>query len=171
MDMEPTKSPSLAATAYGSPSYSPPELEEGTDHKGKLKDYDTTAEEDDRKTREARRKAKGKGKATLPGEDSDDEEERKAREARRNAKGKGKAPLSGEDFDDEEESVERPYESRLNTTPEPLASHPTAAEDTDMDMEEYWADYGMRFGDTDAAMNDAIFSPSSPAPPSTPTYN
>ena len=185
MDVEPTESRSPPATTYGSPSYSPPELEERTDHKRKLKDSDKTSEENDSETRERRRKAKGKAKESLSREDKTaEEDDRGTREARRKAKGKRKATSSGEEFDyhgerkatrrnslaysyssshgRDSDDGECPDESPRNTTPEPLASQPMAAEDTDMDMNEYWAGYEMRFGDTDAALNDTLSSPYSP---------
>ena len=163
MDIEPAEYRSRPCTAYGSPSYKPPGFEVCTDEKENLvKDYDKAAEEDDGKTREGRCKAKRKAQAPSSGEDYDNDERKTARR-----EAIACSSRHGRDADDEErpESLPRP------AMPEPLASHPTAAEATSMDMDEYWAGYEMRFGDADAAMNDSLSL--SPSPPSTPSssYN
>lgn len=124
------------STPLRSPSYGAPPLGEHEEDGMEGEEEDHETEED----RAARRKAKGKAKASsLPGDDH-----------------KG-------DYDSE--------------YPNPLRSRPTAAEDTDTDMDNYWAHETyvghenaagkespseMHFGhDADAAMNDALSSSSS----------
>lgn len=65
-----------------------------------------------------------------PDREEDDHETEEDRAARRKAKGKAKASsLPGDDHESD-------YDSEY---PNPLRSHPTAAEDTDTDMDTYWA--------------------------------
>ena len=155
MDIEPAESRSLPSTAYGSPSYSLPELKECTDQKEKLKKHDyKAAEEDGEKRREGHCKAKRKAKAPLSEEDYDNDE-------RKTARRKAIAFSSKHERDSNDE--ERPDTFSRAAMPEPLASHPTAAEATSKDMDEYWAGYEMRFGDADAAMNESSSSPSTPS--------
>ena len=156
MDIEPPGSPSLPSTTYGSPSYSPPELEERTDTKGRLKNnYEKAAEEVDEMRRESRSKAKSKARiSSSEADDDDDDDDKKI--ARRKAKGKARAysPRKDDDKDDQE----RPGTSVPAAMRNPLRSHPTAAELPTMDMDEYWQ---MRFGEIDAALNDTLSSHSS----------
>lgn len=154
MDTDHGDSRSLSSNVYGSPSYSPPELEECTDQKENMnKDYDK-ATEDDRKSREGRCKGKRKAKATSSEEDYDNGERKAARREARAYSSKHQR-----DSDNEE----RPDEFPRTTTQQPLASHLTAAETTSTAMDEYWAGHGMQFGDADAAMNESLSSPSTPS--------
>ena len=155
MDIEPTESRSLPSAAYVSPSYTPPELQERTDQQETLKkDFNKAAEEDGKTRREDRRKSKGKAKAHSSEEDYDDSE-------RIAPRGKAIARPSKQERDNDDEK--RPDAFPRTATPEPLESHPTAAEATDTDMDAYWTGYGMRFGDADAAMNEYLSSPSTPS--------
>lgn len=108
MDIDQAEGSSPPSTAYGSPSYSPPELEKCTDEREAIKRDNQEAEEDSDESRVARLKAKGKAKASSPDEDDDsDDEEQRA--ARRKAKGKAKAssPSESDDADDEQERAAR----------------------------------------------------------------
>lgn len=173
MDIEQPEHQSLPSTAYGSPSYSPPEPDEYTKEGRDVENYDTPEEEEHKQERMVRNKAKGKAKVFLPEEendgddDDDEEEEEEERAARSKAKGKVRAYLPIGDSDNDNQ--ERTIGLRRPSKPNPLALHPTTAEDTGMDMDAYWADYyrRIRFGDADAAMNETLSSPSpSPSPPS-----
>lgn len=100
-------------------------------------------------------------------DDDDDEEEEKEEErvARRKAKGKARAYVPIEDSNNNDQ--ERTIGPRRPRRPNPLSLHPTGEGETGMDMDAYWAGYGheTRFGDADAAMNENLSSPS-PSPPS-----
>ena len=108
MDIDQAEGSSPPSTAYGSPSYSPPELEKCTDERESVKRDYHEAEEDSDESRVTRLKAKGKAKASSPDEDDDsDDEEQRA--ARRKAKGKAKAssPSESDDADDEQQRAAR----------------------------------------------------------------
>ena len=108
MDIDQAEGSSPPSTAYGSPSYSPPELEKCTDEREAIKRDYQEAEEDSDESRVARLKANGKAKASSPDEDDDSDDEEK-RAARRKAKGKAKAssPSESDDTDDEQERAAR----------------------------------------------------------------
>ena len=155
MEIEPAEFRSRPSAAYGSPSYSLPELEECTDQNEKLKkDYEKAAEEDDGKRREGLCKAKRKVKAPSSEEEYDNDERKAARREAIACSSK-----HGRDSDEKE----RPDAFSRTTMPEPLISQPTAAEATGMDMDEYGAGYEMKFGDADAAMNESLSTPSTPS--------
>ena len=101
----------------------------------------------------------------LPSDDDDDDDDEEKREARRKLKGKARAYPLGEEEENGDNDEQRLIESPRATRPNPLAFLSTAAEDTsmDMDMDDYWAGYEMRFGDADAAINETISSPSTPS--------
>lgn len=171
MDIERPENPSFLFTAHGSPSYSPPEPDEHRDEGRDVKDhYDASEEEESKQERTTRNKAKRKAKVFLPQEKVDDngeveEEEEEERLARRKAKGKGRAYVPIEV--DNNDGQERPIGLRRSKRPNPLSLNPTAAGDTEMDMDAYRVGYRKetRFGDADAAMNETISS-LSPSPPS-----
>lgn len=170
MDIEQPEHPSLPSTAYGSPSYSPPEPDEYTKEGRDVKnDYDAPEEGENKQERTTRNKAKGKAKVFLSEEendgDDDDDEEEEERAARYKAKGKARAYVPIEDSDNDNQ--ERTIGLRRPRRPNPLSLHPTAAGDTEMDMDAYWARqcHEIQFGDADAAMNETLSSPS-PSPPS-----
>ena len=164
MDIDQAEGSSPPSTAYGSPSYSPPELEECTDEREAIKrDYHEAEEDsdenrvaglkakgkakasspdddddsDDEEQRAVRRKAKGKAKASSPSE-SDDADDEQERAARRKAKGKARAyPPTDENYNDDYDDENRPTKPPFAARLNPLASHPmttAAAEEEDTSM-------------------------------------
>lgn len=146
------------ATYLGSPSHGPPELERSTEEVNS--DHDEIDEEEDEEVRATFRREKDKTKVSTPeGEDDDKSDDGELRKVLGTAKGNSKA------------------------TPT------TAATDADIEigMDTYWAGaktYDVagqtfsplpapipRFGDADAAMNDALYSSSYPFSPVNQTYD
>ena len=131
MDTDQAEGSSPPSTAYGSPSYSPPELEECTDEREAIKRDYHEAEEDSDENRVAGLKAKGKAKASSPDEDDDSDDEEQ-RTVRRKAKGKAKesSPDEDDDSDDEEQrAVRRKAKGKAK------ASSPSESDDADDEQE------------------------------------
>ncbi|CAF9917146.1 hypothetical protein IMSHALPRED_003475 [Imshaugia aleurites] len=176
MDTEQPGDAALYSTPLGSPSYSPPELEERTEgeekvrshHDGDAKDEEQEKEQEQEtaEAKAARRKAKGKGKASHPEHEDDDDDQ---------GPDQGNSPHRKAKAPHQDTPIYPGID--IHWARSALSSHPPASSPT------YNQSPRPRFGDADAAMNNFLpfpcpFSSSinnnddepNPPPPSTSSF-